>query len=231
MFYDHNCQGKIPNCVEISTKSLSKRENSSAIFLVFLRVNPIAQRAYYRFLHCLQIFALLLQIFALLLQIFALFWMMFGINCTRINQSQPRNISLYIIIVLIISITTVLTIYSNNINLVSPTELCSIPTRITVRRNNLPKLRPRFHARKVTPISLISSSAPQYIPIQATQRKYCKNTNLRKHRNPKNLVKVPLKSFAKSEGSKSAYVPTFLLSNVMSLAPKITPQVQMMQTC
>ena len=46
----------------------------------------------------LQIFALLLQIFALLLQIFALFWVMFGINCTRINQSQPRNISLYIII-------------------------------------------------------------------------------------------------------------------------------------
>ena len=63
--------------------------------------------------------------------------------------------------------------------------------------------------------------APQYIPIQVTQRKYCKNTILRKHRNPNNLVKVPLKSFAKSEGSKSAYVPTFLLSNVMSLAPKI----------
>ena len=33
-----------------------------------------------------------------MLQIFALFWVMFGINCTRINQSQPRNISLYIII-------------------------------------------------------------------------------------------------------------------------------------
>ena len=32
-----------------------------------------------------------------MLQIFALFWVMFGINCTRINQSQPRNISLYII--------------------------------------------------------------------------------------------------------------------------------------
>ena len=31
---------------------LSKRENSAAIFLVFLRVNRIAQRAYYRFLHC-----------------------------------------------------------------------------------------------------------------------------------------------------------------------------------
>ena len=46
----------------------------------------------------LQIFALLLQIFALLLQIFALFWVMFGINCTRINQSQPRNFSLYVII-------------------------------------------------------------------------------------------------------------------------------------
>ena len=103
----------------------------------------------------------------------------------------------------------------------SPTEFYSIPTRITIRRNNLPKSRPRFHARKVTPISLISSSAPQYIPIQVTQRKYCKNTNLRQHRNPNNLVKVPLKSFAKSEGSKSAYVPTFLLSNVMSLVPKI----------
>ena len=51
-FCDHNCQSRIPNCVEISTKSLSKRENSAAIFLVFLRVNPIAQRAYYRFLHC-----------------------------------------------------------------------------------------------------------------------------------------------------------------------------------
>ena len=33
-------------------RSLSKRENSAAIFLVFQRVNPIAQRAYYRFLHC-----------------------------------------------------------------------------------------------------------------------------------------------------------------------------------
>ena len=35
--------------------------------------------------------------FCTVLQIFALFWVMFGINCTRINQSQPRNISLYII--------------------------------------------------------------------------------------------------------------------------------------
>ena len=37
-----------------------------------------------------------------MLQIFALFWVMFGINCTRINQSQPRNISLYIITHIII---------------------------------------------------------------------------------------------------------------------------------
>jgi hypothetical protein len=49
----------------------------------------------------LQIFALLLQIFALLLQIFALllqiFALLLGINCTQINQSQSRIISLYII--------------------------------------------------------------------------------------------------------------------------------------
>ena len=35
----------------------------------------------------------------------------------------------------------------------SPVELYSIPTRITVRRNNLPKLRPRLHARKVIAIN------------------------------------------------------------------------------
>ena len=35
--------------------------------------------------------------FCTVLQIFALFWVIFGINCTRINQSQPRNICLYII--------------------------------------------------------------------------------------------------------------------------------------
>ena len=33
-------------------RNLSANENSAAIFLVFQRVNPIAQRAYYRFLHC-----------------------------------------------------------------------------------------------------------------------------------------------------------------------------------
>ena len=33
---------------------------------------------------------------------YALFWVMFWINCTRINQSQPRNISLYIITFVII---------------------------------------------------------------------------------------------------------------------------------
>ena len=38
----------------------------------------------------------------------------------------------------------------------SPIELYSIPTRITVRRNNLPKLRPRLLARKV--IAINSSS-------------------------------------------------------------------------
>ena len=41
-------------------KSLSKRENSAAIFLVFLRVNPIAQRAYYSFLHCVTDFCTVL---------------------------------------------------------------------------------------------------------------------------------------------------------------------------
>jgi hypothetical protein len=42
----------------------------------------------------------LLQIFALLLQIFALlqnFALLFGINCTEINQSQSINIFMYII--------------------------------------------------------------------------------------------------------------------------------------
>ena len=95
-------------------KSLSKRENSAAIFLVFLRVNPIAQRAYYRFLHCCYRFLHCcyrflhccyrflhcVTDFCTVLQIFALFWVMFGINCTRINQSQPRNICLYIIMCL-----------------------------------------------------------------------------------------------------------------------------------
>ena len=46
----------------------------------------------------LQIFALLLQIFALLLQIFALFSLLFGINCTEIDQSHSSIISIYIII-------------------------------------------------------------------------------------------------------------------------------------
>ena len=49
----------------------------------------------------LQIFALLLQIFALLLQIFALslqiFALLFGNNCSEINQSQSSIISVYII--------------------------------------------------------------------------------------------------------------------------------------
>ena len=52
----------------------------------------------------LQNFALLLQIFALLLQIFALlqsFALLFGINCTEIDQSQSSIISVYIINVVI----------------------------------------------------------------------------------------------------------------------------------
>ena len=104
MLCAHNCQRRIPNCVEISTKSLSKRENSAAIFLVFLRVNPIAQRAYYRFCtvvtdFCTFVtdFCAVVTDFCAVLQIFALFWVMYGIDCTRINQSQPRNISLCII--------------------------------------------------------------------------------------------------------------------------------------
>ena len=35
------------------------------------------------------------------------------------------------------------------------------------------------------------------------------------------LDKIPIKSFTKSEGSKFGYIPTFLFSNVMLLAPKI----------
>ena len=61
----------------------------------------------------------------------------------------------------------------------------------------------------------------QYILIQVTQREYCKNINLKKRTIPNNLVQIPLKPFPKSELSKFAYVPAFLLSNVMSLAPKI----------
>ena len=53
---------------------------------------------------------------------------------------------------------------SNNFNLVSPTELYSIPTRITVRRNNLPKLRPRFHARKVIVINSSSKDKTSSLP-------------------------------------------------------------------
>ena len=45
----------------------------------------------------LQNFALL-QIFALLLQIFALLSLLFGINCTEIDQSHSSIISIYIII-------------------------------------------------------------------------------------------------------------------------------------
>ena len=65
------------NCVEISTKSLSKRENSAAIFRVFLRVNLKSLLQIFALL--LQIFALLLQIFALLLQIFALLLQIFAL--------------------------------------------------------------------------------------------------------------------------------------------------------
>ena len=48
--------------------------------------------------------------FCTVLQIFALFWVMFGINCTRINQSQPRNISLYIIKCIIVHILNIVII-------------------------------------------------------------------------------------------------------------------------
>ena len=44
----------------------------------------------------------------------------------------------------------------------SPIEPYSIPTRITVRRNNLPRLRPRVHARKVIVIN--SSSKTSSLP-------------------------------------------------------------------
>ena len=52
-----------------------------------------------QYLYCAVVtdFCTVVTDFCTVLQIFALFWMMFGINCTRINQSQPRNISLYII--------------------------------------------------------------------------------------------------------------------------------------
>ena len=53
---------------------------------------------------------------------------------------------------------------SNNFNLVSPTELYSIPTRIAVGRNNLPKLRPRFHARKVIVINSSSKDKTSSLP-------------------------------------------------------------------
>ena len=67
--------------------------------------------------------------FCTVLQIFALFWVMFGINCTRINQSQPRNISLYIITYDIFSNTVVFIVisfstwlvkgYFDNINMIT----------------------------------------------------------------------------------------------------------------
>ena len=53
---------------------------------------------------------------------------------------------------------------NNNFNLVSPTELYSIPTRITVRRNNLPKLRPRLHARKVIVTNSSSKDKTSSLP-------------------------------------------------------------------
>ena len=53
---------------------------------------------------------------------------------------------------------------TNNFNLVSPIELYSIPTRITVRRNNLPKLRPRLHARKVIAINSSSKVKTSSLP-------------------------------------------------------------------
>ena len=53
----------------------------------------------------------------------------------------------------------------NNFNLVSPTELYSIPTRITVRRNNLPKLRPRLHARKVIVTNSSSKDKTSSLPF------------------------------------------------------------------
>ena len=54
---------------------------------------------------------------------------------------------------------------SNNFNLVSPTDLYSNPIRISVRRNNLPKLRPlRFHARKVIVINSSSKDKTSSLP-------------------------------------------------------------------
>ena len=53
---------------------------------------------------------------------------------------------------------------TNNFNLASPIELYSIPTRITVRRNNLPKLRPRLHARKVIAINSSSKVKTSSLP-------------------------------------------------------------------
>ena len=46
----------------------------------------------------------------------------------------------------------------------SPTEPYSIPTRIIVRRNNLPKLRPRVHARKVIVINSSSKDKTSSLP-------------------------------------------------------------------
>ena len=46
-------------------------------------------------------------------------------------------------------------------------------------------------------------------------------TRLHRFRNPANLIPVTITPASSIRGSRTAYVPSFLVSNVMSLAPKI----------
>ena len=67
------------------------------------------------------------------------------------------------------------------------------------------------------------NTEPKHIPVISTTSVDTKITQKHRSRNLNNLIEIPLETPARTANirSKFAYLPAFLLSNVMSLAPKI----------
>jgi hypothetical protein len=67
------------------------------------------------------------------------------------------------------------------------------------------------------------NTEPKHIPVISTTSVDTKITQKHRSRNMNNLIEIPLETPARTANirSKFAYLPAFLLSNVMSLAPKI----------
>ena len=82
--------------------------------------------------------------------------------------------------------------------------------------NNVPK--------NTGPSESGSNPAEEKIPVVLTDRSiypsYKPNASIRT-RNLSNLVKIPISSSVEVQGSPTVFVPSVLLSNVMSMAPKI----------